>query len=97
VPLVSGDYHQPDYITNVLLTVLDLRMHNVAVDNSIQHYWDKRWNEIRTLDQLEDLLQRWPDDERRATRQCPSTSGATITGCAFGGFDVLYLSSSRMA
>jgi len=64
VPQVSGDYQQPDYITNVLLTVLDLRMHNVAVDNSIRHYWNNRWDDIRTIDQLQDVLARHPDDRQ---------------------------------
>jgi len=62
VPMSAGDYQQHDYITNVLLTVLDLQMHNVAVNNSIQHYWDHRWGEIRTLADLEVLLVRHPND-----------------------------------
>jgi hypothetical protein len=49
-------------MTNVLLTVLDLRMHNVAVNNSISHYWNHRWDEIRTIDQLVGLLDRHTDD-----------------------------------
>jgi hypothetical protein len=35
-------------MTNVLLTVLDLQMHNVAVNNSILHYRANRWDEIRS-------------------------------------------------
>lgn len=50
-----------DYITNVLLTVLDLQMHNVAVDNSIKYYWSHRWDEIRELTQLREVLDRFPD------------------------------------
>ena len=52
---------QHDYMTNVLLTVLDLRMHNVAVERSIRHYRDCRQDEIRTLDDLEALLARFPE------------------------------------
>jgi hypothetical protein len=62
VLLAAGDYNYPDYITNVLLTVLDLRMHNEAVDNSIGHYWSTRWTEIRTIGDLEQLLASHPDD-----------------------------------
>lgn len=62
VPRVGGEYQQDDYITNVLLTVLDLQMHNVAVTNSITHYWDRRWDEIRTLEELAAVLDRFPED-----------------------------------
>lgn len=44
------------------LTVLDLQMHNVAVDRAIRHYWEKRWDEVRSLDDLEQVLARNPDD-----------------------------------
>jgi hypothetical protein len=50
-----------DYITNVLLTVLDLQMHNVAVDNSIKYYWNNRWHEIRQLGDLRAVVDRFPD------------------------------------
>lgn len=68
VPPVKGDYQQSDYITNVLLTVLDLQMHNVAVTNSITHYWNNRWDEIRTIDDLAAVLERFPPD-REGNRQ----------------------------
>ena len=61
LPVVSYASEQHDYMTNVLLTVLDLRMHNVAVERSIRHYWDCRQDEIRTLDDLEALLARFPE------------------------------------
>lgn len=57
------EYEEHDYMTNVLLTVLDLQMNNVTVERSIRHYRDHRWNEIRTLPHLEDLLGRFPDDK----------------------------------
>lgn len=62
VPPASGEYEQPDYVTNVLLTVLDLQMHNVAVNNSITFYWNNRWDEIRTLEHLADVLERFSAD-----------------------------------
>lgn len=67
LPVAEGGYASEnfapynDYVTNVLLTVLDLQMHNVAVNNSILHYRAHRWNEIRSLDDLEGLLARFPD------------------------------------
>jgi hypothetical protein len=62
VPSTSGEYEQNDYITNVLLTVLDLQMHNVTVNNSITHYWTHRWEEIRTIEQLDAVLARFSSD-----------------------------------
>jgi len=63
IPKARGEYHYPDYITNVLLTVLDLRMHNVAVNNSISYYRNHCWAEIRSIDQLAALLDRYPDEK----------------------------------
>lgn len=67
LPAPAGGYAEEnfgpydDYVTNVLLTVLDLQMHNVAVNNAIRHYWNNRWDEIRDLAQLRALLDRFPD------------------------------------
>lgn len=61
-PAVGTDADYPDYITNLLLTVLDLRLLNVIVNNAIEHYRAQRWDEIRTLDDLQTLLARFPDD-----------------------------------
>jgi hypothetical protein len=61
-PLVVSEYRyeQHDYLTNVLLTVLDLQMHNRT--QSIRHYLDRRYEQVRTLDDLEELLAGFPDD-----------------------------------
>jgi hypothetical protein len=50
-----------DYMTNVFLTVLDLQMHNVVVNKAILHYRAHRWDDVRTLDDLERVLDRAPD------------------------------------
>jgi hypothetical protein len=55
-------------MTNVLVTVLDIRMHSTALDGSIQHYREHRWNEIRKLDDLDEVLSRTPDTKRGNTR-----------------------------
>ena len=46
----------------MLLTVLDLQMHNVTVNNSITFYWNNRWDELRTLEHLADVLDRFSAD-----------------------------------
>jgi hypothetical protein len=79
LPTRAWEYEEHDYMTNVLLTVLDLQMHNVTVERSIRHYRDCRWNEIRTLDHLEDLLGRFPDD-KEGNRQVSRYLWGTTTG-----------------
>jgi len=67
LPVAAGAYasenFEPydDFITNVLLTVLDLQMHNVAVNKSILHYRTHRWADVRTLEDLERVLREFPD------------------------------------
>lgn len=61
-------YEQHDYMTNVLLTVLDLQMLNVVVERSIRHYWDHRQANISTLEQLEELLAGFRDDKAGNTK-----------------------------
>jgi hypothetical protein len=63
LPLRPWDYEEHDYMTNVLLTVLDLMMRNVTVERSISYYKEQRWQEVRTLDDLEALLGRHPHDK----------------------------------
>src|SRR5438477_4561069 len=59
---VSEDFEPyNDYVTNVLLTVLDLQMQNVVVDNSIRHYNKFRRDEVRSLDDLGGMLARFQD------------------------------------
>ncbi len=68
LPVRRWGYEEHDYITNVLLTVLDLMMRNAAVERSIRYYREHRWHEVRTLDDLEALLGRHADD-REGNRQ----------------------------
>ncbi len=61
-PAIGTDSDYPDFITNLLLTVLDLRLQNRIVDKAIQFYRHNRWDEIRILDDLERVLTKFPDD-----------------------------------
>jgi hypothetical protein len=67
VPRTRSDFAEDDFMTNVLVTVLDIRMHSTALDRSIQHYREHRWNEIRTLDDLDEVMSRNPDSKRGNT------------------------------
>jgi hypothetical protein len=61
-PAIGSDADYPDYITNLFLTVLDLQLHNVIVNNAILYYRKNGWDEVRTLADLETVLARFPDD-----------------------------------
>ncbi len=45
IPPAKGMYLIHDYIENLLLTVLDFQMHNVAVEKAIAYYRVNRFNE----------------------------------------------------
>lgn len=55
-------YEEHEYMTNVLLTVLDLQMRNIVVERSIRYFQEHHRDDIATLRQLEDLLASFPDD-----------------------------------
>ena len=67
LPAAKGMYLVPDYIENLLLTVLDFQMHNVSVEKAITHYRNYRWNEIRNLGDLTGLLSKYTDDKQGNT------------------------------
>lgn len=67
VPPAQGMYLIDDYIENLMLTVLDFQMHNVAVYKAIKHYRDNRFNEIRTMNDLKHLLSKYADDKENNT------------------------------
>lgn len=60
----KGMYLVNDYIENLMLTVLDFQMHNVAVEKAIAHYRDNRRKEIKSLNDLKHLLTKHADDEQ---------------------------------
>ena len=67
IPPARGMYLINDYIENLMLTVLDFQMHNVAVYRAVKHYRDNRFNEIRTINDLKRFLSKYADDEEDNT------------------------------
>jgi len=61
---VGTDTDYPDYVTNLMLTVLDLQLHNVIVNNAIVHFRKQRWDEIHSLHHLENVLAKVPEDRQ---------------------------------
>jgi hypothetical protein len=46
-----------------MLTVLDLQLHNVIVNNAIHHYRQQCWDQVRDLHDLERFLSNYEDDQ----------------------------------
>jgi hypothetical protein len=69
-PAINTYDDYPDYVTNLILTVMDLQLHNVIVNNAIIFYRKGRWDEVRTLDDLESLLARHPDTKEGNRAAC---------------------------
>ena len=63
----TGVYLEDDFITNLMATVIDFQMHSTAVVRAIEHYKAKRGDEVRTMDDLENLLSHFPDDQQGNT------------------------------
>ena len=67
IPPAKGMYLVKDYIENLLLTVLDFQMHNVSVEKAITHYRKYRYDEVRTLSDLKELLSKYNNDKEGNT------------------------------
>lgn len=56
MPAIGTDADYPDYIENLLLTVLDLRLQNVIVNNALMYCRREHREDIRALEDLEAFL-----------------------------------------
>lgn len=81
LPPARESYLEDDFIMNLLEIVLDYQMHTTAVVRALQHFRNHRWDEIHTLDALDGLFTRLPDD-KKATSRWRSTCGGTRCGPA---------------
>jgi hypothetical protein len=61
-PAIGTDADYPNFVENLMLTVLDLQLHNVIVNNAITHYRTHRRDEVGSLDDLEAALSRYSAD-----------------------------------
>src|SRR6266568_27504 len=59
----ENDYRIDDFIDNLMLTVLDFQMRTVAVERAMAHFKRSCRDDLRSLDDLERLLERFPDDQ----------------------------------
>jgi hypothetical protein len=60
-------YIEEDFIMNLLETVLDYQMHTTAVVRALEYFRVNRWNDMRTLDDLDATLTSYRDDQRGNT------------------------------
>jgi hypothetical protein len=67
LPAAASSYVEDDFVMNLLETVLDYMLQTTVVVNALTYFRDNRWNEIRTLDDLETVLARYPDDQHGNT------------------------------
>lgn len=62
VPLTEYEYVATDFVVALLETVMDYQNARTTVQRAGMYFADNRWDEIRTLDDLERVLARFPAD-----------------------------------
>jgi len=62
VPLTENEYVATDFVVALLETVMDYQNATTTVQRAGTYFADNRWDEIRTLDDLERVLARFPAD-----------------------------------
>jgi hypothetical protein len=62
VPLTENEYVATDFVVALLETVMDYQNATTTVQRAGTYFADNRWDEIRTLDDLEHVLARFPAD-----------------------------------
>jgi len=63
VPLTENEYVASDFVVALLETVMDYQNPTTTVRRAGSYFEDNRWDEIRTLDDLEGVLARFPADQ----------------------------------
>ncbi len=81
VPLTENTYIATDLVSTLLDTVIDYQQHTTTVRNAIAHYNTKCWDAVSTLNDLDELFARYPNDKEGNTALA-SISGATTSGPA---------------
>lgn len=64
----ASAYLEDDFVMNLLETVLDYMLQTPVVVNALEYFKANRWNDARTLDDLDALMSRYPDDQEGNTR-----------------------------
>ena len=64
IPPAEGSYVEENFILNLQETVLDYMMSTTAVIRALEHFNEHRSTDIRTIDDLEQVIARFPEDRR---------------------------------
>jgi hypothetical protein len=67
LPPAEGVGAEDDFVVNLFETVLDYMLRTATVVKALEHYKAHRWDEIRTLDDLEAVLARFGTDQQGNT------------------------------
>jgi hypothetical protein len=62
IPLSSFEFVADDYVLALFDTVLDYQNQAAAIQKAEDHYRVQHYREVRTLDDLEAVLERFPED-----------------------------------
>jgi hypothetical protein len=81
IPMSSFEFVADDYVIALFDTVLDYQNQAAAIRKAEDHFRANHYAEIRTLDDLEAVIERFPPIVT-ATTSWRSTCGATTTGAA---------------
>jgi len=63
VPPAEGSYIEENFVLNMQETVLDYMMSTTTVIRALEHFNKHRSSEIRSIEDLEQLFARFPDDK----------------------------------
>jgi hypothetical protein len=63
VPLTDNEYVASDFVMALFETVLDYQNHVETIRKAGTHFKEHHWDEIRSLDDLDSVLDRYPDDD----------------------------------
>ncbi len=59
----ASAYLEEDFVMNLLESVLDYMLQTEVVVKALERFRENRWNEVRSLDELEQLLALFPEDQ----------------------------------
>jgi hypothetical protein len=67
LPPAAASYLEDDFVMNLLETVLDYMLQTTVVVAALEYFRTNRWEQIRTLDDIEEVVGRYAEDQRGNT------------------------------
>jgi len=61
LPPPRGNYHDNDFVSNLIQTVLDYQMHSDVLERAYRHFELHHWDRLRTQRELTVFLAQFPD------------------------------------